>query len=87
MKDKLKEYLPKTESERKKIWMDGVFVLDANFLLNMFRYSKKSCDELLGIIKTHKDNLWLPYQVAREFFDNREGVVEGIKSNFDRFPS
>lgn len=84
MKDKLKEYLPKTESERKKIWMDGVFVLDANVLLNMFRYSKKSCDELLGIIKTHKDNLWLPYQVAREFFDNREGVVEGIKSNFDR---
>lgn len=84
MKDKLKEYLPKAESERMKIWKDGVFILDANVLLNMFRYSKKSCDELLGIIKTHKDNLWLPYQVAREFFDNREGVVEGIKSNFDR---
>lgn len=83
MKNKLKEYIPLSENERKRIWGKGVFVLDANALLNMCRYSKQSCDELLGIIKKHKDNLWLPYQVAMEFFNNRIGVIEGIRNGFD----
>lgn len=83
MKNKLKEYIPLSVEERKRIWEEGVFVLDANALLNMCRYSKQSCDELLEIIKKHKDNLWLPYQVAMEFFNNRIGVIEGIRNGFD----
>lgn len=83
MKEKLKEYIPLSEVERKKIWTFGVFVLDANVLLNTCRYSKQSSDELLGIIKTHKDNIWLPYQVAMEFFNNRIGIIEGIKTKFE----
>ena len=83
MKNKLKEYIPLSVEERKRIWEEGIFVLDANALLNMCRYSKQSCDELLEIIKKHKDNLWLPYQVAMEFFNNRIGVIEGIRNGFD----
>lgn len=83
MKNKLKEYIPLSSDEKKRIWEEGVFVLDANALLNMCRYSKQSCDELLEIIKKHKENLWLPYQVAMEFFNNRLGVIEGIRNNFD----
>ena len=84
MKEKLKEFIPLTEAQRKNIWENGVFVLDANVLLNMCRYSKKSCDELIEIIKTHKDSLWLPYQVGMEFLNNRLGVIEGVKSGFNR---
>ena len=76
MKNKLKEYIPLSDNHRKIIWENGIFVLDANVLLNMCRYSKKSCDELIGIIEKHKDNLWLPYQVGMEFFNNRLGVIE-----------
>ena len=83
MKTKLKEYIPLSENKRKEIWNDGVFVLDANVLLNLFRYSKQSSDELIAIIKNHKDNIWLPYQVALEFFNNRIGVITGINSNFE----
>ena len=67
MKNKFKEYFLLNDEERKRIWQNGVFVLDANVLLNLFRYSKKSADELIEIIKKHKDNLWLPYQVGMEF--------------------
>lgn len=84
MKNKLKEYIPLSEEQRKNIWENGIFVLDANVLLNMFRYSKKSYDELIGIIEKHKDNLWLPYQVGMEFFNNRLGVIEGIKNGFNQ---
>ncbi len=84
MKNKLKEYIPLSEGQRKEIWENGIFVLDANVLLNMCRYSKKSCDELIGIIEKHKDNLWLPYQVGMEFFNNRLGVIEGIKNGFNQ---
>lgn len=84
MKKKLKEYIPLSESKRKQIWKKGIFVLDANVLLNMCRYSKQSCDELIGIVEKHKDNLWLPYQVGKEFFNNRLGVIEGIKNGFDQ---
>ncbi len=84
MKNKLKEYLPLTDKKRKAIWKKGVFVIDANVLLNMCRYSKQSSDELIAIIKTHKDKIWLPYQVALEFFNNRLGVIAGINSGFDK---
>ncbi|MBR5907044.1 MAG: DUF4935 domain-containing protein [Bacteroidales bacterium] len=83
MKNKFKEYLSLTETQREKIWKEGVFILDANVLLNIFRYSKKSCDELLGILKNHKDNLWLPYQIGMEFFNNRLVVIESVKKGFD----
>ena len=84
MKNKYKEYIQLTDKEREAIWKEGVFVLDANVLLNMCRYSKKSSDELIAIIKTHKDNLWLPYQVGMEFFNNRLGVIEGIRNGFEK---
>ena len=84
MKKKLKEYIPLSDAKRKQIWRKGIFVLDANVLLNMCRYSKQSCDELIGIIENHKDKLWLPYQVGMEFFNNRIGVIEGIKNGFNQ---
>ena len=83
MRNKLKEYIPLSEKERKAIWKKGVFVLDANVLLNMCRYSKQSSDDLLAIIKKHKDNLWLPYQVGMEFFNNRLSVIESIRNGFN----
>ena len=82
MQNKLKEFIPLSDEEKKLIWNNGVFVLDANALLNMCRYTKQSCDELMAIIKNHKDNLWLPYQVAMEFFNNRISVIEGIRNGF-----
>lgn len=87
MKNKLKEYIPLSDDQRNAIWEHGIFVLDANVLLNMCRYSKQSCDELIKIIEKHKDSLWLPYQVAMEFFDNRLGVIEGIKNGFSKLLS
>ncbi len=83
MKNKFKEYICLSEEQKKKIWEGGIFVLDANVLLNMFRYSRQSSDDLFDIIKAHEDNLWLPYQVGLEFFNNYRGIIEGINKEFN----
>jgi hypothetical protein len=84
MKERFQEYLTMPEEEKRMIWEKGIFVLDANVLLNMCRYSKQSSDELIGILKTYQKRIWLPYQVALEFFNNRLSVIAGINNGFDK---
>ena len=78
MKKKLPEYFEPSEAEIKDIWNNGTIVLDANVLLNLFRYSKTSREELIKIIKHYQDRLWIPYQVAFEFLENSEGVPASL---------
>lgn len=78
MKNRLPEYYEPTEAEIKDIWNNGTILLDANVLLNLFRYSKTSREELIKIIKHYQDRLWLPYQVAFEFLENAEGVPASL---------
>ena len=79
MKNKLPEYFEPSEVKIKEIWDNGTIVLDANVLLNLFRYSKNSREELIKIIKHYSERLWLPYQVAFEFLDNFERVTASLK--------
>jgi len=78
MKSRLPEYFEPSETEIKDIWNNGTIVLDANVLLNLFRYSKTSREELIKIIKHYKNRLWLPYQVAFEFLENSNSVPSSL---------
>lgn len=83
MKNHFREYFALSDKERNEIWKNGVLVMDANVLLNLCRYSKRSSKDLLAIIHTFKDRIWLPYQVAWEFFENRLSVIAGTNAGFD----
>lgn len=74
MKKLLPEYFKPTEEEIKDIWQNGTIVIDANVLLNLFRYSKNSRNELINILQHYKNRLWVPYQVAFEFLENCQSV-------------
>jgi RNA polymerase sigma factor (sigma-70 family) len=63
------------EQEFFDMWHKGIFVLDANVLLNIYRYSAKTREELLDIFSTISSQLWLPYQAAKEYHANRIGVI------------
>jgi hypothetical protein len=43
-------YYRPTEDEFAEMWRNCLFVLDANVLLNLYRYSRKTSDEFLGIL-------------------------------------
>lgn len=70
--------LPKyrlSESEFNKLWDSCTFVLDTNVLFNIYRYSPKIRDQIITILEKISEDLWIPYQVALEYYDNRPGVI------------
>ena len=66
-----------TEEEFSTLWKDCLFVLDANVILNLYRYSKNTSDVLLNILKGISERLWLPHQIAFEYQDNRLETIAG----------
>ena len=80
MRNLLPEYFQPTEEEIKRIWQHGTIVIDANVLLNLFRYSENSRSELIKILQYYSKRLWIPYQVAFEFLENSVTVPAHLNS-------
>ena len=79
MKHLLPEYFSPSDDDIKRVWENGTIILDANVLLNLFRYSKNSRNELIKILQFYKNRLWIPYQVAYEFLENCQTVPASLK--------
>lgn len=78
MKNKLPEYYQPSADDIKRLWNEGTIVLDANVLLNLFRYSTNSREELYKILEHYQDRLWIPYQVAFEFLENSKSLPASL---------
>lgn len=75
MKNKFFNYYRKNEDEIQKIWDDSLIVFDANVLLVLYKSSEDTKNDILSIMKYYSDRLWIPYQVAYEFHDNRINTI------------
>ncbi|GAA1870919.1 hypothetical protein GCM10009687_43380 [Asanoa iriomotensis] len=53
----------------------GMVVLDANVLLDAYRFTPDSRADLLNAIRAVGERLWIPHQVALEFHKNRADVI------------
>jgi hypothetical protein len=53
----------------------ALVVVDANVLLNLYRYNESTRDDLLEVLQKVGDRLWVPNQVMTEFWRNRVGVL------------
>ena len=83
MRKEFPGYFTPTEEQYKNIWNDATFVLDANVLLNLYRYSSETQDEVIKILELTKDRLWIPYQVADEFLRNRLSVISQHSKSYN----
>lgn len=70
-----KGYTNYSENEYKRIWESAVIVVDTNILLNFYRYSDDTKKEMFKILTNLKDRLWIPYQIAKEYFKNKNNVM------------
>src|SRR5574341_1422396 len=68
-------YYHPTEEEFSILWNTCLFVLDANVLLNLYRYSQETSGELIGVLKQISDRLWVPHQAALEYQQQRLQVI------------
>lgn len=82
MKDKFYEYIDPKTDEIKGIWKDGIISVDANILLNFYRYTEKTREEFFTALEKCKDQLWLTHQAGEEFFTNRRNLFRVLKLSY-----
>lgn len=75
MRSKFPGYYKPTEEEFKDLWENGLFVLDANVLLDLFRYSDETVKALINTITTLGNRIWIPYRVSLEYHKNLNEVI------------
>lgn len=83
MRKKFIGFYHPTTNEIDDAWNSGVFAFDANTLLNLYRYTDNTRKDFLSALKTIKDKLFLPYQAAYEYHNNRLDVIEGIEKAYE----
>ena len=84
MESKFVGYRKKSNEEISELWKNAYFTFDTNFLLNLYRYSESSREDLVDIIKKLNSRIFITNQVAFEFSKNRyENLNDIIKNNRD----
>ncbi len=86
MKSLFPGHYPHSEDESDRIWKESVVVLDTNAVLNIYRYTPKTREAYLGLLRSLREanRLWIPYQVAEEFHRNRSTVINGQHEAYDK---
>ena len=83
MKSKFPGYFKPTDEEIEQLWENATFTIDANVLLNLYRYSDETKEELLKIFEKIKERVWIPNQAAKEFFENKLSVISQQEKAYD----
>lgn len=73
-----------TAEEFARLWEDGMFVVDTSVLLNLYRYSRSTRDELLRVLLALEGKLFLPHQVGREFLARRLTTIHKQREGFGK---
>lgn len=82
MRNAFSWYFKASSAEVKTIWEKGLLTLDANVLLDLYRYHESTRKSLLKCIERFKGRLWLSHQAAEEFFRNRAKVITSAVGGF-----
>ena len=77
-------YFRPEDSELSKMWSNGIFAVDANILLNLYRYSSATRKELEKALEAVKDQIFIPHQAAKEFLRNRLVVTAGQANEYTK---
>lgn len=84
MKSSFPGHFANGSADVKEIWDNCLFVLDANVLLSLYRFSDATRVELFKVFNSLKERLWIPHQVAQEYLANRLVVIgDQVKSYED----
>ena len=63
-------------------WKEGILTVDANVMLDLYRYNKSTREELLSALERFNGRFWISHQTAKEFIWNRRSVISGINDDF-----
>lgn len=69
-------HVPQTASDVADALRTGLLSLDANVLLNFYRYSPTAREALVEVLKAAGSRVWVSHQAAREFWRNRCAAID-----------
>jgi PIN like domain len=75
MRHEFQGYYRPTEGELEVLWRHCMFVLDANVLLNLYRYPQQARADFLSLLRQIQNRIWVPHQAALEYQENRLKVI------------
>lgn len=84
MRKKFSWYFKAPEDEIDSVWKDGVLTVDANVLLDLYRYHENTRNALINSLRQFNGRLWLSNQAAEEFFRNRNKVIVSSEKTFNQ---
>lgn len=84
MKEKFRGYYRPTKTEFSQLWENCLFVFDTNVILNIYRYSPNTRNNLIQIFNKISDRLWIPYQAALEYQKRRLDVIVEQESAYEK---
>ncbi|WPW30718.1 PIN domain-containing protein [Streptomyces atratus] len=62
-------------SDYEKGVKEYLVTLDTNVLLNLYRFTPQARNELLSVLRTLQERLWVSHQVAKEYYSRRMTAV------------
>src|SRR5680860_717330 len=83
MKEEFPGYFMPTKDEIDSIWNNATFVFDANVILNLYRYSDSTKNEVFKKLELVTDRTWFPNQVIFEYLENRLQVIFEQAKTYD----
>lgn len=87
LEEEFKGYFNYTNEEYKRIWKESIIVLDTNIILNFYRYSIDTRNEIFSMLSSISKRLWIPYWVVKEYLKNRYKVVTENDADYDKLIS
>jgi hypothetical protein len=73
-----------TSVDLQTLWGECLFVVDANVLLNLYRYSSETRKELERALTSVKERVFVSHQAAKEFLKNRLVVTAGQAQEYTK---
>ena len=83
MRDSFSQHFRPTAEEVDKIWAAASFSLDANCLLNLYRYSDTASTSFIEVVSSLQSRFWITRQATEEFFQNRLTVISEQANSYD----
>jgi hypothetical protein len=84
MRKAFQEFYTPTPTEFQQLWAEGVFALDANVLLDVYRFSAQTTDQLIDILQQLDGRVWVPNQAALEYQRSRHHVSATVMEAYNK---
>ena len=69
-------YHPPSREERRDAYQHGLVSVDANGLLDLYRFSERARNEYFAVLDALRSRLFITHQAASEFYRNRLSVAQ-----------